>query len=92
MEELKITKERVLAAAGTCPTARKALEELFPEAFEKHEPSTAFTERGGLEELAKLINNGENLPFGNVWFKIPGEGRQAKARSISDLIYETWCK
>ena len=34
MEELKVTKEKVLAAAEKCPTAKEVLEELFPEAFE----------------------------------------------------------
>ena len=33
MEELKITKERVLSAAGKCGTAKEVLKELFPEAF-----------------------------------------------------------
>jgi hypothetical protein len=32
-EELKITKERVLSAAGKCGTAKEVLKELFPEAF-----------------------------------------------------------
>lgn len=32
-EELKITKERVLSAAGKCGTAKEVLKELFPEVF-----------------------------------------------------------
>lgn len=32
--ELKVTKERVLAAASKCSTAKATLKELFPEAFE----------------------------------------------------------
>jgi len=32
--ELKITKERVLAAASKCGEAKTVLKELFPEAFE----------------------------------------------------------
>jgi hypothetical protein len=31
--ELKVTKERVLKAANSCPTAKGVLEKLFPEAF-----------------------------------------------------------
>lgn len=31
--ELKITKERVLEAAKSCPTARGVLEQLFPDVF-----------------------------------------------------------
>lgn len=32
-----ITKERILAGAKGCPTAREALRSMFPEAFEKKE-------------------------------------------------------
>lgn len=35
MDEFKITKERILAAAAKCGTAKATLETLFPEAFEK---------------------------------------------------------
>lgn len=35
MSEFKITKERILAAANKCGTAKATLETLFPEAFEK---------------------------------------------------------
>lgn len=35
--ELKVTKERVLAAAEGCSTAKDVLSKLFPEAFEKKE-------------------------------------------------------
>jgi len=34
-KELKITKERVLEAAGKCAEAKTALKTLFPEAFEE---------------------------------------------------------
>lgn len=34
MDELKITKEKVLEAAAKCSTAKATLETLFPEAFE----------------------------------------------------------
>lgn len=34
MNELKITKEKVLEAASKWPTAKQALQTLFPEAFE----------------------------------------------------------
>lgn len=33
-DKLTIKKERVLSAASKCPTAKAALQELFPEAFE----------------------------------------------------------
>lgn len=33
--ELKTTKEKVLEAASKCPTAKAALEKLFPECFKK---------------------------------------------------------
>lgn len=35
MNELKITSDRVIKAAESCPTAKKILTELFPEAFPK---------------------------------------------------------
>ena len=35
MEEFKITKERILKAANSCSTTKRALEILFPEAFEE---------------------------------------------------------
>lgn len=35
MSELKITKEKVLAAAAKCSTAKETLQTLFPEAFEE---------------------------------------------------------
>jgi hypothetical protein len=35
--ELKITKDKVLAAAAKCSTAKATLETLFPEAFEGEE-------------------------------------------------------
>ena len=38
MEELKITKERVLAAAWDCPTAKEVLKKLFPEVFKESPP------------------------------------------------------
>jgi hypothetical protein len=34
MEELKVTKEKVLKASENCPQAKEVLKELFPEAFE----------------------------------------------------------
>jgi hypothetical protein len=34
MDELKITKEKVLKASQNCPQAKEVLKELFPEAFE----------------------------------------------------------
>lgn len=34
MTELKITKEKVLAAAAKCSTAKETLKTLFPEAFD----------------------------------------------------------
>ena len=32
--ELKVTKEKVLAAASKCTTAKQVLQEMFPEAFD----------------------------------------------------------
>ncbi len=37
MEELKITKERVLAAAEECSDAKRILEKIFPEVFKKND-------------------------------------------------------
>ena len=34
MSELKITKDRVLAAAEKCPQAKETLKELFPDVFD----------------------------------------------------------
>jgi hypothetical protein len=33
MDELKVTRQRVLKAAGSCADAKRVLQELFPEAF-----------------------------------------------------------
>ena len=35
MEEYKVTKERILAAANSCGTAKGILQKMFPEAFEE---------------------------------------------------------
>lgn len=35
MDELKITKEKVLAAAAKCSTAKEVLKEMFPEVFKE---------------------------------------------------------
>jgi hypothetical protein len=35
MEELKVTKEKVLKASKNCPQAKEVLKELFPEVFEE---------------------------------------------------------
>lgn len=48
MEELKVTKERVLKASEKCETAREILKELFPDVFQKQEVWHEVVENGSL--------------------------------------------
>jgi hypothetical protein len=59
--ELKITKDKVLAAAAKCSTAKATLETLFPEAFEEEKEDIVFDEQFGMPGLK--YKNGRHL----VW-------------------------
>lgn len=90
MEEIKISKERILEAASKCSTAKATLQVLFPEVFEEN--NTFFSE-SGIESLAKIVDGNDlNLILPKNWFKIPGGCSIDKAKSISKLIYNTWLK
>lgn len=65
MEELKITKERVLSAAGKCGTAKEVLKELFPEAFVVKEKWEDVTEK---VTLGSWMTNEYGQSVG-VWFE-----------------------
>ena len=45
--ELKVTKEKVLAAASKCTTAKQVLQELFPEAFVTYKRGDKFVDSWG---------------------------------------------
>lgn len=57
--ELKITKDKVLAAAAKCSTAKATLETLFPEVFEE--------EKGNPVEGLKFGSDANPLSLGNKW-------------------------
>ena len=57
MSELKITKEKVLAAAAKCSTAKETLQTLFPEAFE---PVKEYCNFGNEFLLNRSSNDGKN--------------------------------
>ena len=59
--ELKITKDKVLAAAAKCSTAKATLETLFPEAFEEEKEDIVFDEQFCMPGLK--YKNGRHL----VW-------------------------
>lgn len=44
--ELKITKEKVLAAAEKCSTAKEVLKEMFPDVFEEDNPFSHIEDDG----------------------------------------------
>lgn len=59
--ELKITKEKVLEAAKSCPNAKEVLNKLFPECFENNVNNEI--------DLSKLTLIDENLiGNGKYWF------------------------
>lgn len=51
---LTIDKDKVLAAADTCPQARNVLETLFPEVFEE---TTFLASRGSFNKSVMAIDN-----------------------------------
>jgi hypothetical protein len=67
--KLEITKERILAAAAKCSTAKQTLQTLFPEAFEDDK---YFYLRGGpVDGLSLFIPNGTS---GNSMISIRAYG------------------
>lgn len=65
--ELKITSEKVLAAAAKCDTAKATLKVLFPEAFESE---TLFTKEQGSGVFDK---NGTELLKGSFQIRTGGK-------------------
>jgi len=74
MENLTITKERVLQAAAKCSTAKATLETLFPEAFEEvqivldndiHRPGFRF--KDGYHLL--WVTNKSEIYLDNLYYK-----------------------
>jgi hypothetical protein len=71
-EELKITKERVLAAASKCTDAREVLKELFPEAFEDK-----------WFDLPLILSQNENYQFNpNCWYRFKYD------QELNEIIYK----
>lgn len=69
MPELKITAEKVKAAAAQCPDAANVLKQLFPEVFVDEKPqyievteSKTFDVRSGSYSLSNLRHKGYYLP------------------------------
>jgi len=67
MDELKITKERVLDAAGSCSTAKDVLETLFPDVFSKTVDLT-HAKRGSGRNLLERTGDSNSL----VWVREMG--------------------
>lgn len=84
-DELTIKKGRVLAAAEKCPTAKAALMEIFPEAFEKKDEWTDITDR-----LEMKIKDGELRivdPHGNWTLWYLGKEGMRSAPNIENEVY-----
>lgn len=66
-----------------------------PQEIEKYEQSKlGVLTQEGINELAALINKTSNISFTN-FNKIPSKcsySSEEKAKAISKLIYDTWCK
>lgn len=85
--KLKITKERVLAAAAKCETAKETLMELFPEAFEDDKYYNLWDDK-----YKKHVDNGDI--FGGVaqgpriWIRDGGKSFQLTCHCNWELIKE----
>ena len=67
-EELTITKERVLEAAGKCPEATEVLKAIFPSVFEKDYCCDVFKDAFKVGDIKKC---GKDFSFGrDGWFII----------------------
>lgn len=80
MDNLTITKERVLEAASKCPAAKETLETLFPEAFQS-DAVKKFE-----DAIAEVINDGLLCDYSKVYNKIPGHCPEGKAKYIIKLL------
>ena len=85
MTELKITSERVLAAAKKCSEAKEVLKELFPEAFEKD--IEGMLKQGEKKRLIEFVDM--ELSY-DVFKKIEGDDREEKAITILELLKKTY--
>ena len=70
--KLEITKERVISATETCPTAKETLKALFPEAFEDEKYFN-------FESLECSFLEGKNIPrdFSITWLQVRSDGNLA---------------
>lgn len=76
--ELKITKDKVLAAAGKCPDAKRTLEVLFPEAFkvdpqiDLRKSSTDLRLHGMADGVWICIEPRDEGPYEGIGFYLTG--------------------
>lgn len=87
MEELKITKERILEAASRCSQAKQTLEVLFPEAFNKPIDEMEVYIKKAIEPLSKFINSTIEFDY-KLWQRIPGNVSLEKADWIMNSVKE----
>lgn len=81
MENLTITKEKVLEAAAKCETAKRTLEVLFPEVFESNQKR---------KELVLLLAEWINHENHGNYQKTPGSLSRGKAEGIVNHLTEQY--
>lgn len=82
MDNLTITKEKVLEAAAKCPQAKETLKTLFPEVFYESERDAK-----AISDFAHFINLDNKFPYS--WYNaMPGTVHKEKAR----LFFENYIK
>lgn len=88
-DELKITKDRVLAAAKSCSTAREVLTKLFPEAFkETWTPPKGYEEYGAF--LAKHADGSIGIFLHNDLHQKGIDGRYSygdRPSNVDNYVY-----
>lgn len=78
MSTLSITKERVLAAAKTCPKAQQLLESLFPDAFEDNKVFCRINDvliRKGTNCFYQVVEKGNQVALVNLTHNHDWENR-----------------
>lgn len=73
--ELKITQEKVLAAAAKCSTAKAALETLFPEAFKEEEIDIKVRSGGDGNLYNKAGEVYGRMETGDYFFQVRSGGK-----------------
>ena len=81
-DELKITKEKVIEAANSCPTAKAVLEKMFPEVFSSPMPLTGEVHK--TKHGPAVFVDGQDFPawiyMDGGWdkhFDVPSQGKLA---------------